>query len=508
MATHSGSNWRVNAASGGDARLPIERAELHSPQAGESSPVRQPAILLVDDDEHTLDIEMRVLRSMGYGQLTCVKSANDALLQLEYDSRSADIIICDLNMPGMDGIEFLQALNRSPFRGAVILLSAEPPRLMHSVHRLLGGKQLRLLGALTKPAPRAELRALIDSWRPHIEPTPAAASGFILTAEEFWIATAEQQWVIHYQPQVSLRTGAVVGIEALLRWDHPVHGLVYPDQFIALAEGYGVISDITDWVVHNALAERARWFATSVPVCVAVNLSLECFQVQNFWRRLDALVQESNTSPQDVTIEVTESRIAAFGPIALENLIRLRMKGYTLSIDDFGTGHSSLAQLRDVPFTELKIDRGFVSGARHSQIIRPILEGSLAIAARLGMISVAEGVETADDWRLLRELHCDCAQGYFIAQPMSGDKLVDWLSTWEQRFRRPDPGAQSLAAAGPYSSHSDDWGFPAGDADQQHEGRCGGFHSEAIHSRSAAIQARESSTLESPELVAGRPGCL
>ena len=122
-------------------------------------------------------------------------------------------------------------------------------------------------------------------------------------------------------------------------------------------------------------------------------------------------------------------------PAPLESLVRLRMQRFGLSIDDFGTGHSSLAQLRDVPFTELKIDRGFVHGARHNQLIRPILEGSIALAQRLGLQAVAEGVETQDDWALLREIGCDMAQGYFVGRPMPGDQLGDWLAEWQTKRR-------------------------------------------------------------------------
>ena len=123
-------------------------------------------------------------------------------------------------------------------------------------------------------------------------------------------------------------------------------------------------------------------------------------------------------------------------PAPLENLVRLRMQGLRLSIDDFGTGHSSLAQLRDVPFSELKIDRGFVRGARHNQLIRPILEGSIGIARRLGLQSVAEGVETEDDWHLLRELGCDVAQGYFVGRPMQANRVAQWLQLWRTRYSR------------------------------------------------------------------------
>jgi EAL domain-containing protein (putative c-di-GMP-specific phosphodiesterase class I) len=132
-------------------------------------------------------------------------------------------------------------------------------------------------------------------------------------------------------------------------------------------------------------------------------------------------------------LEVTETRLAYSSSVPLENLVRLRLQRFGLSIDDFGTGHSSLAQLRDVPFTELKVDRGFVCGARRNQIIRPMLEGSLGLARRLGMRSVAEGVETEDDWLLLRDIDCDLAQGYFIGKPMSVDHLLGWLVTWQAR---------------------------------------------------------------------------
>jgi EAL domain-containing protein (putative c-di-GMP-specific phosphodiesterase class I) len=159
-------------------------------------------------------------------------------------------------------------------------------------------------------------------------------------------------------------------------------------------------------------------------------------ETKGFWSRLSELVGASSVAPKDVTLEITESRIACFSKVALENLVRLRMQHFDLSIDDFGIGHSSLAQLRDVPFTELKIDRGFVTGARDNQVVRPILEGGLAIAKLMHMTSVAEGVETEDDWHLIRELEGDLAQGYFIGRPMAAELIWSWFALWEERRSR------------------------------------------------------------------------
>jgi EAL domain-containing protein (putative c-di-GMP-specific phosphodiesterase class I)/FixJ family two-component response regulator len=397
-----------------------------------AEPTRRPSILLVDDDTHMLEVQLRMLRSVGYPFNSVATSGQEALLQLEHDPRSADVIVCDLGMPGMDGIEFLQTLNASSFRGSVILHSCQSARVMHSVQRLLGGSQLTILGALTKPAGRDAFKALLECWQPRKE-TPAKTMPYTVSSADLRAATPRRQWVLHYQPQVSLRTGELTGMEALLRWNHPDYGLLYPDQFIAQAENCGAIDAITDWVVRDALKQWAHWRSEGLNVPLSINLSMENLCSPNFCRTISELARTTGIAPQSLTLEITETRIGSAPGIPLENLIRLRLERFNLSIDDFGTGHSSLAQLRDVPFNELKIDRGFVRGARDNQIIRPILEGSLGIAKRMGMTAVAEGVESKEDWQLLQELDCDFAQGYFIGRPMSVAQVLEWLYEWQVR---------------------------------------------------------------------------
>jgi EAL domain-containing protein (putative c-di-GMP-specific phosphodiesterase class I)/CheY-like chemotaxis protein len=395
-----------------------------------AAPRGQPGVLLVDDDPFMLGMQSRMLRSMGYTKIGTAMSADAALTLLGPGLAAVDVIVCDLNMPDIDGLEFLRRLGDSNFRGNVILLSGEGPRIIHAVRKLLAGRSLLILGALEKPAGRAALRALLDRWQQSLPPPAAVATEFIYTAADLRAAQQAEQWVLHYQPKVDLRTGALVGTEALVRWDHPVHGLVYPDRFIGLAEDCGAIDALTEWVLHAALTQLAKWHRDGLEIHMAVNLSTESLRAPDFARKVGALVRERCLSPQDLVLEVTESRVMSISSEPLETLVRLRMQRFGLSIDDFGTGHSSLAQLRDVPFTELKIDRGFVHGARHNQLIRPMLEGSIGIAQRLGLQTVGEGVETEDDWALLREIGCDIAQGYFIGKPMPADRLPDWLTDW------------------------------------------------------------------------------
>ncbi|HEX7440867.1 MAG TPA: EAL domain-containing response regulator [Caldimonas sp.] len=409
---------------------------LREPAVADSTAIRpsQPAILLVDDDSFMLGMQSRMLHGMGYGTVSTAGGAEAALRLLKDEPDSVDVIVCDLNMPGIDGIEFLQRLSASAFRGSVILLSGEGARIMHTVQKLLGGSRLVILGALEKPAGRAALRALLDCWKPFAAATSVRPS-FSFSGAELHGANRERQWVLHYQPKVDLRTGALTGMEALVRWQHPEHGLVYPDSFIGTAEECGAIDLLTDWVLREAIGQLARWHVQGLAIQMAVNVSMDNLRAPDFSRRVGALAHNV-CAPQDLTLEITESRLMSPSPAPLESLVRLRLQRFGLSIDDFGTGHSSLAQLRDVPFTELKVDRGFVHGARHNQIIRPILEGSIGLAKRLGMKSVAEGVETEDDWHLLREIDCDLAQGWFIGRPMAEAQVPQWLELWRARCSR------------------------------------------------------------------------
>ncbi len=414
----------------------VERASTPAEARNEIVPVEQPdpLILVLDDDSFQHVLLSRMLRGLGFNRLQTSENAREALELIRQRPAAFDVIVCDLNMPGMDGIEFLQALNTIAFSGSVILLSGEGTRIMHSVHKLLGNTCVVILGAIQKPASSNALHALLARWKPPVPEVPKHLPHSFCAAD-IETATREHQWTLHYQPKVDLQTGELAGVEALLRWRHPVHGMVYPDHFIGLAEECGAIDGVTDWLIREAVEQLIVWRQNGLHMRIALNVSMENLRSPDFASKLGTIVRNAGISPEDVTLEITESRLMSPLPAPLESLVRLRMRRFNLSIDDFGTGHSSLAQLRDVPFTELKVDRGFVHGARFNSIILPILEGSVGLAKKLGMLCVAEGVETEEDWHLLREIDCDLAQGYFISRPMVGDAMAGWLEEWRSRCK-------------------------------------------------------------------------
>ncbi len=403
--------------------------------ATDDSDALKPTILLLDDDEQMLLITSHLLRELGYSRLLTASTAAEALLHLDHEPGGADIVICDLNLPGANGIDFLKTLNAGQYRGSVILLSGATQRVMNAVSKLVDGTRLSVMGTLNKPPDRAALAELLGSWEPPLR-FPSIRVPRIFSAAEVHKANRERQWMLHYQPQVSLRTGEVTGFEALVRWRHPEYGIVYPDQFMGIAEESGAIDGLTAWVTEEALRAHADWRRGGHRLQIAINISMESLNSPDFGRRFDSLVARSGERPEAVTLEITESRLMAASTIPLENLATLGLQRFPLSIDDFGTGHSSLARLRDLPFTEVKIDRSFVHGAAENPILGPILEGALHMANQLELRTVAEGVETEADWKFLRTLPCELAQGYFIGRPIPAAEIDGWLKSWQARYHQ------------------------------------------------------------------------
>ena len=389
-------------------------------------------IALVDDEPFMLKLLGRMLVNLGYAAPSAHTSGSAALAVFAADGQP-DLILLDLNMPEMDGIEFVRLLVETSYTGSLILVSGEDERMLQAASKLVLAHRISLLGQLQKPATPDALAALLAKWSPPASERRFTASA-VYGAEAVRAAIANGELVNYYQPKVAVSSGAVVGVETLVRWRHPVDGLVFPDQFIGVAEAHDLIDDLTRVVLVSALAQARAWLDAGLALRVAVNLSMDNLAALGFANYVAAQAADAGVAPTEIVLEVTESQLMDDLRAPLEVLSRLRLKRFRLSIDDFGTGHSSLAQLRDLPFDELKIDRSFVHRAHADPTLRAIFESSLNLAHQLGMQVVAEGIEDRADWEFLRQTGCHLAQGYFIARPMPAADLPVWIETWEARW--------------------------------------------------------------------------
>jgi EAL domain-containing protein (putative c-di-GMP-specific phosphodiesterase class I) len=249
-------------------------------------------------------------------------------------------------------------------------------------------------------------------------------------ADELADAITGGQLRLDYQPKVDLSTGALNGVEALVRWQHPTRGRLAPDSFIPLAEQSDQIGALTRWVMCAAVDQWRRWHEVGLDISIAVNFSARNLDEIEFPDVLEQLCRTLDVKCDEFIIEITETATASDEIKVMDIATRLRLKGFRISIDDFGTGYSSLVQLQRLPFSEMKIDKSFVIQCAESRESLIIVKSIIDLAQNLNLKVVAEGVETLEALELLRRLGCDLAQGYYVGRPMAGDRLPAWVGAW------------------------------------------------------------------------------
>jgi EAL domain-containing protein (putative c-di-GMP-specific phosphodiesterase class I) len=261
------------------------------------------------------------------------------------------------------------------------------------------------------------------------------------------LALGSQQLHMLYQPTVSLRDGALIRVEALMRWDHPELGAVEPSRFIPLAEKHGLIDELTQWGLRTILRQWLDWRDQGIDTCIALNISALSLHNLDFPDLVERMCEALEVPTDRLVLELTEGATQPLVKL-IDTLTRFRIKGIGLAIDDFGTGYSSLMQLRQLPFTDVKIDRAFIRDVDRARDSRLIVASIADLAHGLGLTATAEGVETVDQLSAVRDLGCDAVQGYLVAPPLAPDALADW----KRRFRTEWP---ALLAAEPLLLWSD-----------------------------------------------------
>jgi diguanylate cyclase (GGDEF)-like protein len=249
-------------------------------------------------------------------------------------------------------------------------------------------------------------------------------------ASELKIAINNNQLRLFIQPKIDIRTRQVCSVEALIRWMHPNRGMIFPDQFIPFAEQSGLIRDISLWMIAEAAKTQAIWQMNNLDIPIAVNISARDLIDSDLANKITAILNTHQVNNNSITLEVTESSIMDDPQRSKLTLLSLANIGIKLSIDDFGTGYSSLAYLKELPVSELKIDKSFVMHMQKNENDRIIVNSTIELAHNMGLKVVAEGIESIDTWGLLDDMGCDYGQGYYITKPMPVDEFNSWLKTW------------------------------------------------------------------------------
>jgi EAL domain-containing protein (putative c-di-GMP-specific phosphodiesterase class I) len=387
--------------------------------------------IVVIDDEN--DIGKFISAAATSLELACA-ATTDATAFLNELTPETSLILMDLVMPRVDGVELLRLLSARGCKVPIILMSGVGNRVLETAEQLAQVLGLTIAGHLNKPFRLKELQEML---------TNSIASGVLATnaiesngvqEEELREAIEKDEFVLHYQPQVAIDSGAVIGVEALVRWKHPNRGLIFPDFFIGRAEELGLIDQL-GWLIYGQALREVGQFADalgSMPM-LSLNVSEHSLSDLDFPDRFLSLIERNGRRASEVTIEITETGLMEELSRTLDVLTRLRMKQVSLSIDDFGTGYAMMQQLRTVPATELKIDKSFVQNIEKNEPDRVIVQKTVEIGHQLGMSVIGEGVETQEQLDFLRLNRCDAVQGYLFSRPLPAQDLVTWLSKRRQR---------------------------------------------------------------------------
>ncbi|MDH4233993.1 MAG: EAL domain-containing response regulator [Gallionella sp.] len=384
-------------------------------------------VLIAEDHDFQRRILLHMLRGLGISDVHEAANGREALEIIRSAPRTPEIVLSDLDMPEMDGMAFIRSLGEARSGLGVIIISALDPVLLGSVAKMADAYGVDLLGVIEKPIKRERLMQLLANYQANERtPPPARPVPPAFGWQEIRAGIANREFEPFFQPKIDMSSGCVVGAEALARWRHPTLGIIAPYAFILELERHKDIDALTFLMLEKAAYSCRDWLAADFDLTVSVNLSLTSLADTTLAERITACVKDAGLKPNRMVLEITETAAMTELAPALENLTRLRMHGFGLSIDDYGTGFASMQQLSRVPFTEIKIDQCFVTGCAQNRAAYIIVEASLALARGLGLKSVAEGIETEEDWDTLKATCCDIAQGYYLARPLEEGPFLEF----------------------------------------------------------------------------------
>jgi EAL domain-containing protein (putative c-di-GMP-specific phosphodiesterase class I)/AmiR/NasT family two-component response regulator len=395
-------------------------------------------VLIVDDSVVQRNHVVTLCQQQQHSIMT-IDDAENGLLALEkLRLHKYDLVFIDLEMPIMDGVELVRRIADENLAESVIILSSKDPSLILSIGAMAEADGLFVVGTFQKPLKEADLSASFTRFfkGSSQEETTEKHKALVFEKQDFVRGIEEKEFKLAYQPKLSVKGLLLKGAEALARWDHPTRGRISPVEFIAAAEGLGVISLVTFHLFESALKQKVIWKEHGINIHLSFNLSPLSLTDTGLADSIEQLVNSYAISPSELVLEITENAISGEVSTAIETLAKLRLKGFNLAIDDYGTGFANAQQLSRIPATELKVDRSLVDNVATNPQQQSILKSTVSLSKELRLVTVAEGVEYFEDFQYLLSLDVELVQGYYFAKPMMPEELMVWIKSGLSKLRK------------------------------------------------------------------------
>ncbi len=391
-------------------------------------------VLVVDDDPLIPAVCKAFFKRRGAHAVHAASGARDGLRILD-EHPEIDLILCDLNMPDVDGLQFMRFLMERQHFIPIIIISGEDQTIVRAANTLAMALGLPLIGSIQKPINHVSLEQLLETsaFQPKVD---RAVKSNTITVADFHTALRSGHIKAHLQPLIDCSTGAVVSAEALARWSHPEYGDIQPDSFIPILEDAGLIPELTKYILQDALKTIVACAERGHGLRLAINTDAQTLGRLDFPDQIAAIARNAGVPNHDIKLELTERSLIDEGPGTMEVLARLRLLRFDVSIDDFGTGNSNIKQLCTFPLTELKIDKSFLDGVTTDHAKAVCLNAIVSLAKSLRLETVAEGIETERDLALVSEAGITQAQGYYITRPLAPGDFIPWLQDHERAMLR------------------------------------------------------------------------
>ena len=384
-------------------------------------------ILVVDDSATMRDMLSQYLQAGDY-LVACATSGAQALDILK--TERFDVIVTDLEMPELDGFALIRSISELDWDPAVILFTQHDQRTLHSARELAMAYSVNLLGTLTKPIDKEQLLLTLNE----VAKTRSSArqgTETVLAETEFMRGLMTDGLAPVFQPKVNLATGEVEGAEVFARWRAPGGGLLGANAVVRVAREKGYMDVLTYRMLELAMEQQGKWVREGQDIQLSINVSSENLRKEDFADVVSGLADQFGVNPKKIRLELAESDFHVDERVPLEVLSRLHLRGFGLTLDDFGTGFASLIRLHSIPFDELVVDREFIGRAAEDKIARTILESAIDLSHKLELRCACEGIEDLTQLEMVKSLKADVAQGYHIAKPMAPDEFLIWIEDYK-----------------------------------------------------------------------------